>query len=114
MDYAEEFLGKELEVTVDRQLGSVHPEYRKMVYPVNYGYIEGTLAPDGEEVDAYVLGVGDPVEKFKGVCIALIHRKNDKDDKLVVVPKGEKYTTTKIKELVNFQEKYFDSDIILG
>ena len=114
MDYVKSFLSKELTVTIDRPLGSTHPEYRKMVYPVNYGYIEGTKAPDGEEVDAYVLGVGDPIERFKGICVAVIHRRNDKDDKLVVIPKGEKYTIEKIKELVNFQEKYFDSDIISG
>ena len=28
-----------------------------MYYPINYGYIEGVMAPDGEEQDAYILGV---------------------------------------------------------
>ena len=33
-------------VTVDRPLGSRHPKYKEMYYPVNYGYIEGIAAPE--------------------------------------------------------------------
>ena len=35
-----------------------------MYYPINYGYIEGTMAADGEEEDAYILGVTDPVSSL--------------------------------------------------
>ena len=45
-----------------------------------------SLSPDGEEFDAYILGVDKPLDQFEGICIAVIHRLNDKDDKLVVVP----------------------------
>ena len=43
-------------VTIDRPIGSSHPDYPSLVYPVNYGYIEGVIAPDGENQDAYVIG----------------------------------------------------------
>ena len=49
-------IGRTVTVTVDRPLGSYHPEHKDMYYPINYGYVEGVLAPDGEEQDAYILG----------------------------------------------------------
>ncbi len=49
-------IGTMVTVTVDRPLGSRHPKYKNMYYPVNYGYIEGVMAPDGEEQDAYIVG----------------------------------------------------------
>ena len=71
-----------------------------------------TLSGDGEELDAYVLGINEPLETFTGNCIAIIHRTNDNDDKLVVVPKNKTFTNEEIKELTNFQEKYFTSIIL--
>lgn len=111
MNYSSKFLGKTVSVKIDRPLGSKHPKYG-YVYPVNYGFIEGTKAPDGEELDAYVLGISKPLKKFKGTCIAIIHRTNDQDDKLIITKKGEKYTNTQIKKLTHFQEKHFKSKII--
>ena len=102
----EKYLGQEVEIVVDRPLGSKHPKF-DMVYPINYGYVPGTKAPDGEEIDAYILGVIKPVEKFAGRVIAIIHRLNDDDDKLVVASVGENFSDEQIKELTNFQERYF-------
>ena len=50
-------LNKFVTVTVDRPLGSFHPKYPDLYYPVNYGYIKGVMALDGEEQDAYILGI---------------------------------------------------------
>jgi inorganic pyrophosphatase len=83
-----------------------------MIYPVNYGFIPGTISGDGEELDAYVLGVFKPIESFEGVVIAIIHRTNDDDDKLVVVPDGKLYTDDQIRALTEFQEQYFESVIL--
>ena len=49
-------IGRTVTVTVDRPLGSYHPEHKDMYQPINYGYVEGVMAPDGEEQDAYILG----------------------------------------------------------
>lgn len=105
------FLGKTVKFVADRPLGSKHPKHG-FVYEVNYGYIPGTKSPDGEELDAYFLGVEKPVEKEKGVCIAIIHRTNDNDDKLVVVPEGMDIADEEIEKLVEFQEKWFEHKII--
>ena len=105
---AKDFIGKIVDVEIDRALGTKHPKHG-FVYTVNYGYIPNTVSGDGEELDAYLLGVFDPVEKFTGKCIAVIHRTNDDDDKLVVVPEEKNYTDDQIKALTEFQERFFES-----
>jgi len=105
------YLGQKVDVVVDRPLGSKHPEHG-FVYEVNYGYVPKTFAPDGEEIDAYVLGLDKPVENASGICIAIIHRTNDDDDKLVVTPDGEDFSDKEIEKLVEFQEKWFKHIIL--
>lgn len=106
-------LGKTVTVTIDRPMGSYHPKHRDMYYPVNYGFIKGIMAPDGEEQDAYVLGVDRPLEEFTGVVIAIIHRMDDVEDKWVVVPEGYMLMKEEIMEQVKFQEQYFQSEIVM-
>jgi len=96
---------------MDRPLGSRHPKH-KYFYKVNYGYVPGTMMPDGEELDVYFLGTNMPLKKTEGICIAIIHRTNDDDDKLVVVPEGKEFSNEEIEKLVEFQEKFFKHVII--
>ena len=105
------YLGKIIKIKIDRQLGMKHPKY-DLIYPINYGYVPNTISGDGEELDAYLLGVNDPVDEYVGECIAIIHRTNDNDDKLVIVPVRKKYTNEEIDTLTEFQEKYFKHIII--
>lgn len=104
-------IGKIATVTVDRPLGTHHPKHTDIFYSVNYGYIEGILAPDGEEQDAYILGVETPVESFTGKVIAVIHRKDDVEDKWVVAPEGIVFSKEEIERKVRFQEQYFQTEI---
>ncbi len=106
-------IGDIVTVTVDRPLGSFHPEHPDMYYPINYGYIEGIIAPDGEEQDAYILGVDVPVQSFTGRIIAVIRRFYDVEDKWVVAPEGVSFTKEEIAEKVRFQEQYFQTEIII-
>lgn len=108
---AKDYLNKEVEVIIDRPLGSHHPKHNFM-YMVNYGYIPNTISGDNEELDAYILGVFEPIEKFNGKVIAYIHRTKDDDDKLIVVPKDKNYTNEQIEALTEFQERFFKSTII--
>lgn len=108
---AKDFLGKKVIVEVDRALGTRHPKHGFM-YMVNYGYIPNTVSGDGEELDAYLLGLYEPVEKSEGVVIAYIHRVNDDDDKLIVAPEGVNYSDDAIRALTEFQERFFESEII--
>ncbi len=107
---ARDYLGKIVNVKVDRKLGSRHPKHGFM-YMLNYGYIPNTISGDGEELDAYLLGVYEPVDEFEGKVIAIIHRINDDDDKLIVINKDKNYSDDAIKALTEFQEQYFDSII---
>lgn len=105
------YIGNTVNVKIDRPLNSKHPKYG-FIYPVNYGYVPDTVSEDGEELDCYVLGIDKPIENFEGKCIAVIHRLNDNDDKLILVPDEMEYTDDEIQKLTNFQEKYFESEII--
>ena len=106
-------LGDIVTVTVDRPLGSCHPNHSDLYYPINYGYVKGVIAPDGEEQDAYILGVDQPVEWFIGKIIAIIHRYDDVEEKWVVCPEDASYTKEEIMELIRFQEQYYQSEIIM-
>ena len=106
-------LGKIVRVTVDRPMGSYHPKHKDIYYPINYGYIEGIMAPDGEEQDAYIVGIGEPVEEFTGKIIAIVHRYDDVEEKWVVAPEGISFTKEEIERMMYFQEQYFQSEIIL-
>ena len=107
----EDYIGKIVNVVMDRPLGSKHPKYG-FIYTLNYGYIPNTVSGDGEELDAYVLGEFEPLNTFTGRVIALIHRTNDDDDKLIVVKDGKNYTDDQIRALTEFQERWYDSIII--
>lgn len=108
---AEKYLGKKVKVSIDRPLGSKHPKYG-FVYKLNYGYVPGTVSGDGEELDAYVLGINKPAEEFEGECIAVIHRTDDNDDKLIIVPAGIAFSNDEIETQTAFQEKWFQHIII--
>ena len=107
------YIGKIVDIEIDRPMGSRHPE-NDLIYPVNYGLVPGVSGLDGEELDAYLLGVDRPVKCFTGRCIAVIRRLDDADDKLVVVPDGEHYTDEQIRDFTEFQERYFKSSISRG
>ena len=102
-------LGTTVHVAIDRPIGYLHGD---ILYPVNYGYIPDLMGGDGEEQDAYILGVSEPIAEFDGQVIAAICRKNDCEDKLVVAPIGSVYHQGEIAEAVHFQEQYFDTCII--
>ena len=108
---AKDMLGQIVDVKMDRELGTRHPKHGFM-YMVNYGFIPNTVSGDDEELDAYVLGVYEPVSEFNGKVIAYIHRVNDDDDKLIVVPEGKDYSDDAIRALTEFQERFFESEII--
>lgn len=104
-----DMLGKRVHLIVDRPIGYLHGD---ILYSVNYGYIPGILAGDGEEQDAYILGVSQPVSSFDGRVIGAVCRKDDCEDKLVVAPEGMLLHQGQIAQAVHFQEQYFDSYII--
>ena len=105
------YLWKSLKVKIDRPLGSKHPKYW-FVYPLNYWFIPNTISGDWEELDCYVLGIFEPIENFEWKCIWIVHRTDDDDDKLIIVPDGKNYSNDQIDALIEFQERYFHHEII--
>ena len=106
----QKLLGKEIDVIIDRPIGFNHDG---VVYTHNYGYTKELKAFDNEYQDVYVIGVDKPLKTFRGKVIAIINRLNDIEDKLVVCDKNKFFTLQQIKEMVNYQEKYFNDKIIL-
>jgi inorganic pyrophosphatase len=106
-------IGREVKVSVDRPLGSRHPEHPDLIYEVNYGYVEGIQADDGEWQDAYILGVHEPLTSFTGRVFAVIHRRDDVETKWVVAPAGTRFGAEEIGSQTHFQEKYYDTWIEL-
>ncbi len=104
-------IGSIVKVIVDRPLGTYHPKYKDIYYSVNYGYVHGVIAPDGEEQDAYILGVSEPIKEFVGKVIAIIHRFDDVEEKWVVAPEGVYFGKDEIMQMVSFQEQYFRTEI---
>lgn len=100
---ARHYLGRSVELTIDRPYGSSHPVHG-FRYNANYGYVPGTVAPDGDELDGYYLGEPEPLHTARGTCIAIVHRTGDDDDKLVVVPSGTQLNDAQIAAAVEFQE----------
>ena len=104
-----DWLGKPVHVVVDRPIGFLH---KGLIYPVNYGYIPGVFAEDGEEQDVYILGIYEPLEAFDGYVIGAVVREDDCEDKLIAAPVGYRYHQGQIAEAVEFQERYFKGKVI--
>ncbi|MBR1915870.1 MAG: inorganic diphosphatase [Alphaproteobacteria bacterium] len=100
------YIGELVNVKIDRPKGSKHPKYG-FEYPVNYGFVPYTKSGDGEELDAYVLMEDVPLEEYIGRCIAVVHRQDDNDDKLIVVPEAYDLADEQIEHDIAFQEKWF-------
>lgn len=108
---ASSYLGQIVEIKIDRPLGSAHPKHPGLIYPVNYGFIPGVFGGDGEELDVYLLGVDEPVFKYSAQIIAVVHRLDDEEDKLVGAPIGMHFTKAEIEKSVAFQEQYFKTEV---
>ncbi|MDD6157733.1 MAG: NUDIX domain-containing protein [Lachnospiraceae bacterium] len=105
-DYSD-IIGREVAGTIDRPLGSTHPRHPDMVYPVNYGYVDGVFAGDKAEQDVYVLGTKEPLQSFTGKVIAVYHRFNDIEDKWIVSLTGADIPDDAILGDIMFQEQFF-------
>ncbi|MBR4451453.1 MAG: inorganic pyrophosphatase [Clostridia bacterium] len=105
-------IGETVKGIVDRPIGSHHPRHSETVYPINYGYVEGVIAGDGENQDVYVLGTDEPIESFEGKVIAIYHRLNDIEDKWIVSLDGMNYPDEEILKSIHFQEQFFEGELI--
>ena len=112
MDYSS-IIGTEVSGAIDRPLGTAHPHHPDLIYLINYGYVDGVFAPDGEEQDVYVLGTDQPLQTYKGKVVAVIHRLNDCEDKWIVSLDGTPIDRDTILRSIEFQEQYFMGELYL-
>lgn len=105
-----DWLGRRVTVEIDRPLGSRHPREDDINYPINYGFVPDTVAPDGHPLDVYVLDANTPLERCEATVIAIVRRRDDVEDKLVAILDDTKaWDAAGILAAVDFQERYFDS-----
>lgn len=100
-------IGSMVKGTVDRPIGTTHPQHPDMRYPINYGYVDGVFAGDGAEQDVYVFGTDEPLVHFEGKVIAVYHRFDDVEDKWIVSLTGEDIADETILRDIAFQEQFF-------
>lgn len=70
------------ELRVDRPKGSRHPRYAEQVYPLDYGYLEGTVSGDGQGVDVWVGSL--PGRSVTGIICAVDLLKRDAEVKILL------------------------------
>lgn len=109
LEMCKQYLGKKVPLVIDQPYGTY---YKDTLYEQNYGYVPGTIAPDGEGLDGYFLGHKKPLETAEGIVIAIIHRLDDDDDKLIIVPEGVLMTDAEIDAAVDFREQFFKHTIV--
>lgn len=107
----DDFISQTVSIVIDRPLGSTHPNHPNIVYPINYGYIPGTMSADGEEQDVYLVGVDVPLKTFTGTIIGILKRADDIEDKLVMAPAGIEFSDAEILAQTAFQERYFKTTL---
>lgn len=103
-------MGNIVDIEIDRPVGHTHvTKGITLHYHINYGYLPGITGGDGEEQDVYILGVKEPLTRFRGRIIGAVRRLDDNEDKLVAAPEGMMFTRQQIAEETHFVEKYFSS-----
>ena len=106
------YLGRIETISVDAPIGSSDCEIPGIFFPINYGFLRGTLSGDGEPFEVYLLGVDEPVKKYTGRIVGFIDRKDDVEGRLVMAPIGMTFTQNEIAEQVHFREQYHDISIV--
>ncbi len=87
MDYTLEFwqyldaLASSSRLEVDRPKGSVHPRFPGQPYPLDYGFLEGTISPDGGGIDIWIGSQG--LRQITGILCTVDLLKRDGELKLL-------------------------------
>lgn len=69
-------------IVVDRPRGSIHPRYTEVVYPLDYGYLDGTRSMDGGGIDVWIGSGG--AGRVQGVICTVDLYKRDAEIKILM------------------------------
>jgi len=73
------------EIVIDRPRGSAHPRYPEMIYPLDYGYLDGTRSDDGDGIDVWLGSQEDAGgRRLAGVIVTVDPVKRDSEIKLLL------------------------------
>ena len=87
-------------VIIDRPKGSTHPNYPDVIYPLDYGYLQGTTSSDGAGIDVWHGSKNDTL--IKGVIITIDLYKHDLEVKILLGCTEEEILT-----IINFLNSGF-------
>ncbi len=72
----------ECRLVIDRPAGSRHPRFPEVVFPIDYGYLEGTTTSDGEGIDVWIGST--PGRRVTGVACTMDFLKRDLELKILL------------------------------
>lgn len=103
-----ERLIRENGVTIDRPRGSAHPSFDDIVYPIDYGFVNDTVGPDGDEVDVFV-GTADTGL----VALIVTHDRRKGDDEIKLIYNCRPEEIYLVNGFINFDRKLMSGELIM-
>jgi inorganic pyrophosphatase len=91
---------------IDRPKNSRHPRWPEIVFPLDYGYLEGTVAQDGGGIDLWVGSA--PHRNLTAIMVTLDTKKKDSEIKLIIG-----CTEEEIKIIEEFHNRYYQAGILV-
>ncbi|MFC1949972.1 inorganic pyrophosphatase [Chloroflexota bacterium] len=70
------------EIVIDRPKGSKHPRFPDLVYPLDYGYLKGTVGGDGNEIDVWQGSIAE--NRLVAIACTVDTMKGDAEVKLLI------------------------------
>ena len=68
-------------IEIDRPKGSKHPKYLDYIYPLDYGYLKGTVSSDGAGIDVWV--GGSDTKRVSAIISSVDFIKGDSEIKIL-------------------------------
>lgn len=94
-DYLDQLLERS-KVVIHRPKGSIHPRYDNVAYPLDYGYLKGSVSGDGGELDVWI--GSNPEKRIEEIICTIDLDKNDLEIKVLVG-----CSETKVQKILDFQ-----------
>ena len=89
-------------LVIDRPAGSRHPRYPEVIYPFDYGYLEGTGTVDGGGVDAWRGSLAEAT--VTGVIATIDTHKRDAELKLLIGCTEDEMTSALVTHRTEWQD----------
>ena len=104
-------LGRDADITVDRQQGMRNVGRKSMSYLVKMGFFTAEKdLPRQERHMIYIMGAEDVSDDFRGKILATIKRPAGERLLFVAAPEGKLYCEQQIRECLGFYERQYKSD----